>query len=132
MSNNWGSLQGGGYFFKIHDYGIVIDPGFNFLDNFKYAGYSFNDIDHILITHAHNDHTTDLESILTLLHQYNEAILGDYDTHEEGTIIHDVISDIANQGIKIKYEDRDFIEELAKKKFERFSPTETDTYIYVC
>ena len=108
--------KGGGYFFKIHDYGIVIDPGFNFLDNFQSAGYRFRDIDHILITHAHNDHTTDLESVLTLLHQYNEAILGDIDTHEEGTIMHDVFSDIASQGIKVNYEDKDYIRESAKKR----------------
>jgi len=111
--------KGGGYFFKIHDYGIVIDPGFNFLDNFKSTGYQFQDIDHILITHAHNDHTTDLESILTLLHEYNDAILGDIDTHEEGTIMHDVFSDISNQGQNIKYEDKDYIEETAKKEFKQ-------------
>lgn len=132
--------KGGGYFFRILDYGIVIDPGFNFLENFIAAGYKFHHIDYILITHAHNDHTTDLESILTLLYKYNEEIKGDYDTHEEGTIMHDIFTEISRksnsdtheddtivqnifttisrQELNVKYEDKKHIEELAKKEFE--------------
>jgi ribonuclease BN (tRNA processing enzyme) len=71
--------KGGGYFFKTEDCGIVIDPGFNFINNFEANGFLFQDIDHVLITHAHNDHTADLESLLTLLHKYNEFVLGDID-----------------------------------------------------
>ena len=70
---------GGGYFFYIQTepnqlksgYGLVIDPGYNFIHNFGMAGFNLDDIDGILITHAHNDHTNDFESLLSLLYQRN-------------------------------------------------------------
>ena len=64
--------RGGGYFVNFGGYGAVIDPGFNFIQNFFETGYGIADIDAIFITHAHNDHTGDLESIITLVHEYNE------------------------------------------------------------
>ena len=60
---------GGGYFLYANGVGTVIDPGFNFLENFNAMGGRLSDIDNIVVTHAHNDHTNDLESILTLFHQ---------------------------------------------------------------
>ena len=70
---------GGGYFLygpsngaEIHrGYGLVIDPGYNFIHNFGLAGFCLDDIDGILITHAHNDHTNDFESLLVLLYERN-------------------------------------------------------------
>ena len=62
---------GGGYFIYHNGKGIVIDPGYNFIENFHDAGCRIHDIDAILISHAHNDHTIDFESICTLLYQYN-------------------------------------------------------------
>lgn len=106
--------KGGGYFFKLNGKGIVIDPGFNFIDNFKSKGFKFCEIDHIFITHAHNDHTTDLESILTLLHEYNENILGDFDNPQENTIMAEVIE---SQKEKVTDEDREHIEKKAKQIF---------------
>ena len=93
--------KGGGYFLKTPDCGIVIDPGFNFIDNFITAGHKFNEIDHVIITHAHNDHTADLESILIVLHEYNEAVLGDGHPSDANrtTIIQDIrdcIQDVSN------------------------------------
>ncbi|MDR0461165.1 MAG: tetratricopeptide repeat protein, partial [Nitrososphaerota archaeon] len=73
------SSKGGGYFFKTKDCGIVIDPGFNFIENFTLKKFLFREIDHIFITHAHNDHTADLESLLTLLYKHNDLVLGDID-----------------------------------------------------
>ncbi len=75
---------GGGYFLYIQapenyletGYGMVIDPGYNFIHNFGAAGFCLDDIDGILITHAHNDHTNDFESLLTLLYQRNDKCLG--------------------------------------------------------
>jgi len=72
VADNFHISKGGGYFLKIGQQGIVIDPGFNFIDNFRGEGHRFHEIDTIIISHAHNDHTSDLESILTLLHKYNE------------------------------------------------------------
>jgi len=63
--------RGGGYFIYHNGKGTVIDPGYNFIENFHNAGCRIHDIDNIVITHAHNDHTIDFESICTLLYQYN-------------------------------------------------------------
>ncbi|MTI53742.1 MBL fold metallo-hydrolase [Geosporobacter ferrireducens] len=63
--------KGGGYFIRIGLVGIVIDPGFNFIENFLRAGFKLDDIDHIFISHAHNDHTTELEGIFALLFKRN-------------------------------------------------------------
>lgn len=63
---------GGGYFILHNGKGTVIDPGYNFIENFEHAGGRIVDIDTIVITHAHNDHTNDLESLMTLFHQYNK------------------------------------------------------------
>ncbi len=67
--------RGGGYFIYHRGKGIIIDPGYNFIENFHQAGCRIHDIDTIVITHAHNDHTIDFESICSLLHQYNRALL---------------------------------------------------------
>ncbi len=64
--------RGGGYFVWHRGQGIVIDPGFDFLVNFQQAGGRIHDVDHVIVTHAHNDHTADLESVLNLLFNYNK------------------------------------------------------------
>ena len=79
--------KGGGYYLVTGAHGIVIDPGFNFIDNFQRAGFRFSDIDTILLTHAHNDHPTDLESILTLLHKYNDAVRGSEEEDDKRSIL---------------------------------------------
>lgn len=66
--------KGGGYYIEYKGNGIVIDPGHNFIDNFKQAGFKFANINSILITHAHDDHTADLESIINLLYRYNKQL----------------------------------------------------------
>lgn len=74
LPSDKGDNKGGGYFLFHKGKGMVIDPGFNFIDNFYEEGFKVADIDAVLITHAHNDHTVDLESILTLVYKYNDAI----------------------------------------------------------
>jgi tetratricopeptide (TPR) repeat protein len=69
-----GDNKGGEYFLYHRGKGIVIDPGFNFIENFYQEGFKVADIDAVLITHAYNDHTVDLESILTLVYKHNDAI----------------------------------------------------------
>ncbi|BBD09704.1 MBL fold metallo-hydrolase [Desulfovibrio ferrophilus] len=66
--------RGGGYFIWHQNKGTVVDPGFRFIRNFADAGGRVNDIDNIVVTHAHNDHTADLESIFTVLYQHNATI----------------------------------------------------------
>jgi len=60
---------GGGYFLNLDGYGLVIDPGHNFLDNFYLARRSFDDINGIVVTHFHDDHYADLPSLLALIFQ---------------------------------------------------------------
>jgi phosphoribosyl 1,2-cyclic phosphodiesterase len=55
--------RGGGYFLKWRGYGIVIDPGFDFLRNFHDADYHGREINAVLISHNHPDHNADLRSI---------------------------------------------------------------------
>jgi ribonuclease BN (tRNA processing enzyme) len=65
--------KGGGYFLYRKDeegkinLGIAIDPGFDFIDNLFHMGFTLNDIDFILISHAHLDHMRDFEPIISLL-----------------------------------------------------------------
>jgi len=63
---------GGGYYIRHNNIGVVIDPGLNFIENFSNAGLRMADINAIVITHSHNDHTADLESLLTMSHMFNE------------------------------------------------------------
>jgi ribonuclease BN (tRNA processing enzyme) len=62
-------IKGGGYFLVWNKKGIAIDPGFDFLLNLHNHGLSIADIDACIITHAHIDHTDDLDAFLTLLHE---------------------------------------------------------------
>jgi len=65
------SNLGGGYFLYWKGKGIVIDPGFDFFDNFFNNELLIYDIDAVIITHAHVDHCNDFESLLTLIYEYN-------------------------------------------------------------
>lgn len=76
-----GNSRGGGYYVQLHDgedwKGVVIDPGHDFIDNFSRYGGLISDIDYVVITHSHGDHTSDLESICTLLYEYNDQPLAE-------------------------------------------------------
>ena len=99
-----GDNKGGGYFLYHKGKGIVIDPGFNFIENFYQEGFKVADIDAILITHAHNDHTVDFESILTLIYKYNDAI--------EDSVKHEMKGE---DEIRIKQEVENRLKEQGKK-----------------
>ncbi len=66
-------IVGGGYLIRIYSkefkfpFGIVIDPGSDFIENLYRAGFSIADIDMIIATHAHSDHTATIDPILSLL-----------------------------------------------------------------
>ncbi|MCG6550846.1 MAG: tetratricopeptide repeat protein [Candidatus Magnetominusculus sp. LBB02] len=89
---------GGGYFIYYNNKGTVIDPGYNFIENLYKAGGRVFDIDNIIITHAHNDHTIDFESILTLLFKYNGK-----HNFKEGQAGHKAITLYMNLGSFIKF-----------------------------
>ena len=55
--------RGGGYFLKWRGFGIVIDPGFDFLRNYHDAGYHGREIHAVVVSHNHPDHNSDLKDI---------------------------------------------------------------------
>jgi len=59
-------MKGGGYFITFKGKGIAIDPGFNFVENLYSEGFSISDIDCVIVTHDHIDHTADIDTILSL------------------------------------------------------------------
>jgi hypothetical protein len=56
------SGPGGGYFVRWRNKGLVIDPGFDFISNFK-TNHSLADISGVVVTHSHVDHARDLEAL---------------------------------------------------------------------
>lgn len=51
-----------------HDcFGIVVDPGFDFVENLYRTGYSIADIDMIVVTHDHVDHLGAFDQLRSLL-----------------------------------------------------------------
>lgn len=136
IANNFHMSKGGGYFLNINGHGCVIDPGFNFIDNFKGSGKCFQMIDSVIISHAHNDHESDLESILTLLYKYNEEVKGldidsdsfvydeDNDNKFKGTIRYD-IAERENKSISDVTEDeieKEFLTSPRRKEIKIYIP----------
>ncbi|KJU81377.1 Beta-lactamase-like domain protein, partial [Candidatus Magnetobacterium bavaricum] len=65
---------GGGYFLILNGYGIVVDPGYNFMDTlYTMHNYSILDIDAVILTHDHPDHTADFMNILSLRYDFRET-----------------------------------------------------------
>jgi tetratricopeptide (TPR) repeat protein/ribonuclease BN (tRNA processing enzyme) len=66
--------RGGGYYLNIAGTGIVIDPGFDYIHNFRQQNHILADIDYVLVSHSHDDHTADLESIINIVNRYNKRL----------------------------------------------------------
>jgi ribonuclease BN (tRNA processing enzyme) len=73
--------RGGGYFLLWQGKGIVIDPGYDFIQNFYDEGFSLDDIDAVIISHSHPDHDDDLSTLTTLIREWNEYF--EYRGHNE-------------------------------------------------
>jgi len=66
---------GGGYLLRLHHqddacpkpFGIAIDPGPDYIENLYRCGFGLGDINMIILTHDHPDHSVDLAPILSLL-----------------------------------------------------------------
>jgi len=58
-----GACRGGGYFLKFNDHGLAVDPGHDFLRNFHDQKFHLRELDAVLVSHNHPDHTHDLKSI---------------------------------------------------------------------
>jgi len=64
---------GGGYFLVWKGHGIVIDPGVDFVTQLYRRGLSIADVDTVVVTHCHLDHTDDLEALVDLNYRHNQA-----------------------------------------------------------
>jgi len=74
-----GISQGGGYLLTLKNRqgvvrSIAIDPGYGFLELFRDCDLSIVDLDAIIVTHDHDDHTESIEAILSLLAKYNDNV----------------------------------------------------------
>jgi len=63
-------LQGGGYFLKARDHGLVIDPGVDFLVYFTREGFHINEVNHVIVSRNHMEHSANLTGIADLYHQW--------------------------------------------------------------
>ena len=63
--------NGGGFYLRYNNYGIVIDPGCNFINNMHKNKIDILDIDYVIITHNHFDHISDAKGLQTLSYEYN-------------------------------------------------------------
>jgi len=74
---------GGGYLVRVwvqcltgqrRCIGIAVDPGYNFLENLFNEGFTIPDLDLVVVTHAHPDHTENLTNLLTLLRERKKRL----------------------------------------------------------
>ncbi|MFA6981371.1 MAG: tetratricopeptide repeat protein [Ignavibacteriaceae bacterium] len=128
IADNFHISKGGGYFLKINGAGIVIDPGFNFIENFKGSNYKFDEIDFVIASHAHNDHTSDIESIITLLNKCNSKRKGLKDNTSEDTVRADIAKRKDCKLDEVKEDDieREFIASGRRKKIEFYLTKSTE------
>lgn len=62
----------GGYLLRWEDRNLVVDPGLGFLAALRQSNFHLADLDGVVITHWHIDHTGDMEELLTCLFEANE------------------------------------------------------------
>lgn len=70
-ARNTNFYSGGGFYIRWNGVGIAVDPGYLFVQNLHDYGLSILDIDVVVITHEHIDHSSDMR-IIDDLH-YNVA-----------------------------------------------------------
>ena len=63
---------GGGYFLTWRGHGVAIDPGIDFVVQLYKKKLSIADVDSVVVTHCHLDHTRDLEALVDLNYRFNE------------------------------------------------------------
>jgi ribonuclease BN (tRNA processing enzyme) len=65
--------SGGGYFLRWGGTGMVIDPGLDFLENFRNMGFHYGEIDAAVVSHNHTDHNFDLRALDDVMYELNSA-----------------------------------------------------------
>lgn len=63
--------SGGGFYFRINNVGVVVDPGIGFVSLMHKYNIFIDDIDIVIVTHDHIDHNCDVNVISSLLYDYN-------------------------------------------------------------
>jgi tetratricopeptide (TPR) repeat protein len=63
------ACRGGGYFIKAGRHGLVVDPGYDFLETFTDNGFHIREVTDVIVSHNHPDHRDDLTSIADLEYQ---------------------------------------------------------------
>lgn len=66
---------GGGYMLRLHHrdescpnpFGVAVDPGPDFIENLYRCGFGLGDINMVILTHDHPDHSVELAPILSLM-----------------------------------------------------------------
>lgn len=103
---------GGGYFLRLHSgeeglepYGVVVDPGVDFVENLYRSGYSLGDIDMIVITHDHVDHLGGLDPLLSLLHVRSEILSKQKGTKQEEIPDRDKLRVLTSASVDMRYAD---------------------------
>ncbi|UCG43803.1 MAG: tetratricopeptide repeat protein [candidate division WOR-3 bacterium] len=64
------ACRGGGYFIKAGKQGLVVDPGYDFLETFTDCGFHIREVTDVIVSHNHPDHRDDLTSIADLENQH--------------------------------------------------------------
>lgn len=63
--------MGGGFYFRFSGLGIAVDPGIGFTTLMHKHNIFIDDIDVVIVTHAHIDHNCDVSALSSLLHDFN-------------------------------------------------------------
>lgn len=100
---------GGGYFLRWQGKGIVIDPGCTFVEVFRkrhgnvyLEPHCMDDIDLVVVTHDHIDHSEELATLITLLRTYNKRKKKKYMQNEEEYEPHKNIDLVLSYGVYFK------------------------------
>jgi hypothetical protein len=99
FANSSGLQRGGGYYLSWNNIGICIDPGYDFLASlFSMQNLSFTikDLHGAIISHAHDDHTQDIETIISLQYRMRKE-----SNHDERIL--DDFPLICSEGVRWKY-----------------------------
>jgi Tfp pilus assembly protein PilF/ribonuclease BN (tRNA processing enzyme) len=64
---------GGGYFLRWRGKGLIIDPGFDFIDNFHEAGCHLLEVSAVAVSHDHTDHNGDLRSLDDFIYELSRS-----------------------------------------------------------
>jgi tetratricopeptide (TPR) repeat protein/ribonuclease BN (tRNA processing enzyme) len=72
IEDAFSACRGGGYFLKWQDKGLVIDPGLDFVRNFRASGFHMREVDVVAVSHNHSDHNFDLAAIDDIFYEMNK------------------------------------------------------------